>query len=168
MSSYRLSHLLFFCTDYVLIQTLSPSALLFPFSVLASIDKIVTQNGENAGIILHGKLHISPKVGLCYYCRVFYPNGKRNHDVTQNNTLKGSTSMICGDLTIFFMLSHLGLKYKHHKYSEIKPVKYNRNPAEQTSRLFQYSLPLQQNKLFELFFSNLYFFCIWYLDEDQS
>ena len=59
---------------------------LYSFSLLASMDKLISQNGENAVNKLHGKSHTPRKVGFCYYCQVFYPNGKTKYEVTQKNT----------------------------------------------------------------------------------
>ena len=67
-----------------------PSSLefihLYSFSLLASMDKLISQNGEIAVNKLHGKSHTPRKVGFCYYCQVFYPNGKTKYEVTQKNT----------------------------------------------------------------------------------
>ena len=76
--------------------SLSPQIIhLYSFSLLASMDKLISQNGENAGIKLHGKSHTPRKVGFCYYCQVFYPNGKTKYEVTQKKTctMKRSFSM---------------------------------------------------------------------------
>ena len=59
---------------------------LYSLSLLASMDNHISQNGENAVIKLHGKSHTPRKVGFCYYCQVFYPNGKTKYVVTQKNT----------------------------------------------------------------------------------
>ena len=59
---------------------------LYSFSLLASMDNLISQNGENAVNKLHGKSHTPRKVGFCYYCQVFYPNGKTMYEVTQKNT----------------------------------------------------------------------------------
>ena len=67
--------------------SLSPQFIhLYSFSLLASMDKLISQNGENAVIKLHGKSHTPRKGGFCYYCQVFYPNGKTKYEVTQKNT----------------------------------------------------------------------------------
>ena len=67
--------------------SLSPQVIhLYSFSLLASMDKFISQNGENAVKKLHGKSHTPRKVGFCYYCQVFYPNGKTKYEVTQKNT----------------------------------------------------------------------------------
>ena len=50
------------------------------------MDKLISQNSENAVIKLHGKSNTPRKVGFCYYCKVFYPNGKTMYEVTQKNT----------------------------------------------------------------------------------
>ena len=59
---------------------------LYSFSLLASMDNLISQNGENTVNNLHGKSHTPRKVGFCYYCQVFYPNGKTKYEVTQKNT----------------------------------------------------------------------------------
>ena len=67
--------------------SLSPQFIhLYSFSLLASMDKLISQNGENAVNKLHGKSHTPRKVGFCYYCQVFYPNGKTKYEVTRKNT----------------------------------------------------------------------------------
>ena len=90
---------------------------LYSFWLLASMDNLISQNGENAVNKLHGKSHTPRKVGFCYYCQVFYPNGKTKYEVTQKktHTMKRSFSMTSGDRTIIFMLSLLGLSSKHNK-----------------------------------------------------
>ena len=67
--------------------SLSPQFIhLYSFLLLASMDKLISQNGENAVNKLHGTSHTPRKNGFCYYCQVFYPNGKTKYEVTQKNT----------------------------------------------------------------------------------
>ena len=66
--------------------SLSPQFIhLYSFSLLASMEKVISQNGENGVNKLPGKSHAPRKVGFCYYCQVFYPNGKTKYEVTQKN-----------------------------------------------------------------------------------
>ena len=112
--------------------SLSPQVIhLYSFSLLASMDKFISQNGENAVNKLHGKSHTPRKVGFCYYCQVFYPNGKTKYEVTQKKTrtMKRSFSMTSGDRTIIFTLSLLGLSSKHNQYSS-NQIQYSRNPKK--------------------------------------
>ena len=67
--------------------SLSPQFIhLYSFLLLASMDKLISQNGENAVNKLHGTSHTPRKNAFCYYCQVFYPNGKTKYEVTQKNT----------------------------------------------------------------------------------
>ena len=98
--------------------SLSPQFIhLYSFSLLASMDKVISQNGENGVNKLPGKSHAPHKVAFCYYCQVFYPNGKTKYEVTQKTrTMKISFSMTSGDRTIIFTSSLLGLSSKHNQY----------------------------------------------------
>ena len=98
--------------------SLSPQFIhLYSFSLLASMDKVISQNGENGVNKLPGKSHAPRKVGFCYYCQVSYPNGKTKYEVTQKTrTMKRSFSMTSGDRTIIFTSSLLGLSSKHNQY----------------------------------------------------
>ena len=93
------------------------------------MDNLLSQNGENAVNKLHGKSHTPRKVGFCYYCQVFYPNGKTKYEVTQKtHTMKRSFSMTPGYRTIIFMLSLLWLSSKHNKYPR------SQTPVQQKSK----------------------------------
>ena len=93
LPSLSLFHLVF-CSHSAITLHKPSSALslsqqvihLYSFSRLASMDNLISQNGENAVNKLHGKSHTPRKVGFCYYCQVFYPNGKTKYEVTQKNT----------------------------------------------------------------------------------
>ena len=123
------------------------------------MDELISQNGENAVNKIHGKSNTPRKVGFCYYCQVFYPNGKMKYKVTQKTrTMKISFSMTSGDRTIIFMLSLLGLSSK-------QPVPRKSNPVQQKPKEDIISplepLLLQQKKLNDLLicFFHIYF-CI--------
>ena len=78
---------------------------IYSFSLLVSMDKLISQNGENALNKLHEDVHTLRKAGFCYYCQVFYPDGKTKYEVIQNNTYneKRSTSVTSGDRTTTFL-----------------------------------------------------------------
>ena len=100
LPSLSLFHLVF-CSHSAITQSLLPGHLysvspqtlfctqsLYSFSLLASMDNLISQNGQNAVNKLHGKSHTPRKVGFCYYCQVFYPNGKTKYEVTQKKHIR--------------------------------------------------------------------------------
>ena len=103
--------------------SLSPQFIhLYSFSLLASMDKVISQNGENGVNKLPGKSHAPRKVGFCYYCaKCSTPTGKQSTKLPKKTrTMKRSFSMTSGDRTIIFTSSLLGLSYsiesKHNQY----------------------------------------------------
>ena len=80
---YSVSPQTLFCT-----QSLSTSHTSVLILATCSMDNLISQNGENAVNTLHGKSHTPRKVGFCYYCQVFYPNGKTKYEVTQKKHIR--------------------------------------------------------------------------------
>ena len=143
--------------------SLSPQVIhLYSFSLLASMDKFISQNGENAVNKLHGKSHTPRKVGFCYYCQVFYPNGKQSTKLhKKTRTMKRSFSMTSGDRTKIFTLSLLGLSSKHNQYPS-NQIQYSRNPKKKLLALSSNSFTTASTEetycFVHLFFSYIFLY----------
>ena len=114
-----------------LLHPVSPQAIhLYSFSLLASMDKFISQNGENQLLkdmespIPHAKL------GFATTAKCSTPTGKQSTKLPKiTRTMKSSFLMTSGDRTIIFMLSLLGLSSKHNQ-----PVPLKSNSVQQISK----------------------------------
>ena len=98
--------------------SLSPQFIhLYSFSLLASMDKVISQNGENELTNYLESRMPHAKLGFATTAKCSTPTGKQSTKLPKKTrTMKRSFSMTSGDRTTIFTSSLLGLSSKHNQY----------------------------------------------------